>query len=100
MTNNYAVRITHDEVPHIFCVTDSQATNHHYKQANVPKLLQYGHNLVMHAGRADVIYPVHTMLRKNDVSKKCAQDLAEMIESEIDALSENIQEEHDPTSFL
>ena len=77
MTNLFAVKITYEGKPCIFCVADSQATNSHDgTKRSEQKLVQRGHNLIMDTGHAGIAYDVYEKLLGKDGT---APEIAELI---------------------
>jgi hypothetical protein len=77
MTNLFAVKITYEGKPHIFCVADSQSTNSSDgTKRSEQKLVQRGHNLIMDTGHAGIAYEVYEKLLGKDGT---APEIAELI---------------------
>ncbi|GEM_PF-6995102 len=103
MTNNYAIQVELGKTPHIFCVTDSQASfSPRRKEPNAPKLVQHGHNLIMSSGRGDIVNRVYTHLSQNDVTADTvsAQELAIALSTMFEEMGIKIQHQEDSTYFL
>ncbi len=77
MTNLFAVKITYEGKPCIFCVADSQATNSsNGTKHSEQKLVQRGHNLIMDTGHAGIAYEVYEKLLGKDGT---APEITELI---------------------